>query len=301
MEDDQKRVHELYLQAESLSEGQRRALLTHIVHTLMTDVERYDLPMAVKRIIAEEATVEEAAALYDLDVARLWAELARAQSERPRDQSPPHRIAKDTEVNSAETEWRSFNWAAQRIEQQQASFRRARTAAVGLLKLVRSLNERLGPEDLERFLPRFRFIHTEIQALERYMCHVCGVALPFDLAGIEAYYASEQYQYVCAACYQDLNPTEPTARRRLARLHVLAAERPDLVAAKLVVAQERLGLNDRDFDQYFQVDQVKLLRLALCEWSLSMLSNAIALTGFAQQIGWSTESLQSLIVIIEPE
>lgn len=103
----------------------------------------------------------------------------------------------------------------------------------------------------------------QLLAYQSGFCERCGTCLVRDMLGFEAFAVDEEFQRICGICYDELAPHH-RAMRRLSRLRAFAQEHPDLMAGVIVEAQQRWNLDDYNIQWKLGVDEIGVLRLALC-------------------------------------
>lgn len=103
----------------------------------------------------------------------------------------------------------------------------------------------------------------QLLAYQSLFCERCGTCCVIDVLGLEFFAVDEEFQRVCGICHDELVPRH-RAIRRLARLRAFAQEHPDLMAGVIVEAQQRWNLEDYKIQLKLGVDEIGIVRLALC-------------------------------------
>jgi hypothetical protein len=167
-----------------------------------------------------------------------------------------------------------------------------------LVEFVRTLERNVGTSICLEARSDYASWLTALEVSLALQCEYCGVMLPTDMLGREAY-AVGTVRRACTDCYDRLQQRKRSLGRRWARLVVHAAEHPELLAGPLVRWQYRLGLSDRQVEERLGLDANGLLRLAL-----SPLPDPQQYDEASQQLaatlGCSTELIIALVVEDEP-
>jgi hypothetical protein len=103
----------------------------------------------------------------------------------------------------------------------------------------------------------------QLLAYQSGFCERCGTCLVRDMLGWEAFAVNEEFRRVCGICHDELVQHVPVMRR-FSRLRAFAQEHPELMAGVIVEAQQRWKLDDYRLPWKLGVDEVGVLRLALC-------------------------------------
>jgi len=131
-----------------------------------------------------------------------------------------------------------------------------------LVEFVRAIEHHVGTSVCTEARPDYISWITALEVSLALQCEYCGVMLPTDMLGSEAY-AVGTVRRACPDCYERLRTRSRSLGRRWARLVVHAAEHPTLLAGPLVRWQYRLGLSDSQVEERLGLDANGLLRLAL--------------------------------------